>query len=269
MKFTPRSIYGIGFVFTVLLLGLVLTFFQDKKASGPNQSKVLRIKIKKPALNNQEKAKGFTGDQSSAAVIPAPDKSGGAKIEKTVEKEKETFVSVQSLVPKELFSYEASTPRFAVLDKQDPPSGKIGHDTPGTLKGSDPDLRGEKLKYNQLSGIKAEETNGEFTLSLSFAGSINSYNSFTLNAPPRFIIDLSGKWRVPRDSDVKVEGEIAGSVRLGKHPDFLRVVIDLTGEVSAEPIIRKSSSQFIVIIRKAHLRSAAKIQGIFHGKDAY
>jgi len=244
-----RSPYTLAAALAVLLLGFTVTFFQIKNTSTPVHGKILRNKIKTQTSDNETKSNRLANNQSSATVMPSQQTSRVAENRKTVGKE-EAFVSVDHLVPGKLFSYEASIPNLAVLNKTDPSGWKIGLDGSKMTRETPLDLEGQKLEYNQLRRILGKEGAGEFTLILLADGSLDSYNSFFLSSPPRFVIDFSGKWRVPEGPELKLAGEVARSVRLGKHSDYLRVVIDLTDGVSQVPIFKESSKGLIVTIRK-------------------
>lgn len=201
-KPSARLAYGIVAALVVLLWGLSLAFFQNKKVSGPVQAKVIRQKIIKQAAHHEKKDESLVHDKSSALVMPSPTGTQDAGIEKGVEKQnqEDAFVS---------------------------------------------------LEYNRLDKIKTNETAREFSLALLTARTIEGYNSFLLKTPPRFVIDFFGKWRIPKDSELKVQGQIARSVRFGKHSDHLRVVIDLTAGEFEVPTIKEASKELVVTIRKA------------------
>ena len=201
-KPSARLAYGIVSAVVVLLWGLSLTFFQNKKVAGPVHAKVIRQKIIKQAGHHKKKNESSVHDKSLAPGMPSPTGAQDAGIEKGVEKQnkEEAFVS---------------------------------------------------LEYNWLDKIKTNETGGEFSLILLTARAIEGYNSFLLKTPPRFVIDFSGTWRIPKDSELMVQGQIARSVRFGKHSDHLRIVIDLTVGEFEVPTIKETSKGLVVTIRKA------------------
>jgi hypothetical protein len=252
-KPSARLAYGIVAALVVLLWGFSLTFFQNKKVSAPVHAKIIRQRIIKQAVHHKKKDESLVHDKSSALVTPSQTGAQDAGIEKGVEKQNkgEAFVSIDRLVPKEIFSYEASIPKRADLNRTEGSGKKTGPAIVATLTEKVQDFGKKKLEYNRLDKVKTNETAGEFSLALLTARAIEGYDSFLLKAPPRFVIDFSGTWRIPKDSELKVQGQIARSVRFGKHSDHLRVVIDLTAGEFEVPTIKETSKGLVVTIRKA------------------
>ena len=59
------------------------------------------------------------------------------------------------------------------------------------------------------------------------AGPIQKYKKFFMDRPPRLVVDLPGNWKGPRESRIKADNDIVKKIRIGNHPDKLRVVLDL------------------------------------------
>jgi hypothetical protein len=76
-----------------------------------------------------------------------------------------------------------------------------------------------------------EQPNG-FRLTVSLDRENRGYDTFTLQdeRPPKLVLDLKGRWRNPGETVREVESDAVRQVRVGEHPDYLRVVMDLTFE---------------------------------------
>ena len=159
------------------------------------------------------------------------------------------FVSINSLIPKEIISYEYSLSKDLML------SGAVKHGqeieplTPGLSK---KDLHASLEKenvYQRLIAIKPISLKDGCEIEILSDSPIHRFDHFFLYSPPRLVINLFGKWRPPRDSEIKLESDLLRRIRLGLYRDKLRIVFDLEKDEFMEPIIREFSRGLIVIIR--------------------
>lgn len=75
----------------------------------------------------------------------------------------------------------------------------------------------------------------------------------TADSPARVIIDLPGHWEHDGPGEVTGAG-IVRKVRIGKHPDKLRIVLDLTvdstSKLSGKPVIEETGGGLTITVRK-------------------
>lgn len=85
-------------------------------------------------------------------------------------------------------------------------------------------------------GVTAEDRPGEFLLTVKTSAAPVGYEKFFLDGPPRVVLDLSGVWRYSGPWSLSGKGSLVRMIRLGKHADKFRVVIDLAQD--ADLILR-------------------------------
>ncbi len=76
-------------------------------------------------------------------------------------------------------------------------------------------------------GVTAEDRPGEFTLTVKTSAAAAGYEKFFLDNPPRVVLDLAGAWRYTGPLSLSGKGTLVRMIRLGKHADKFRVVLDL------------------------------------------
>ncbi len=94
--------------------------------------------------------------------------------------------------------------------------------------------------------------NGEFSLLISADAPIRDYTCFFLTdeTPPKFVVDLSGKWKNPGKSVFKAESDMTEAVRVGEHPGFLRVVTDLRINEPLSPVFKELPEGLLITIKR-------------------
>lgn len=78
-----------------------------------------------------------------------------------------------------------------------------------------------------LTALAPRSGDGSFELAASAGGPVEDANIFPLSDPPKLVVDLAGKWDRKVKSPVAVDGPLVKQVRLGNHPEYLRLVLDL------------------------------------------
>jgi hypothetical protein len=122
-------------------------------------------------------------------------------------------------------------------------SGRLETPSTNTRKGS-----GESRR---LEEIVQKASEGELRVDLFAGGPIKAFRYFFMNAPPRLVIDLRGTWETQRDSSLTVTQRVAKKIRIGKHPDKLRVVIDLKDGAFPPSATIQETREGLAIILKA------------------
>ncbi|NWG03847.1 MAG: type IV pilus secretin PilQ [Syntrophaceae bacterium] len=81
-------------------------------------------------------------------------------------------------------------------------------------------------KAKEVANVLIEEKNDRVTFNIIGNGRIENYDSFKLDSPARLVVDLWGiESRYPKKS-IKMNNPFVKAVRLGQHPDKLRLVFD-------------------------------------------
>ena len=77
-----------------------------------------------------------------------------------------------------------------------------------------------------LERVEASKAGKGVVIHLVADGSVDNAASFTLNDPPRLVIDLAGVKSAVKKKEVGVGGSLVQRVRIGAHEDKVRVVVD-------------------------------------------
>ena len=213
---------------------------------------IVLIKAQKPSPpNHGVLVRKTITDRASSERTASTDVKKLDKMSKAIEdvnKDNE-FVSINSLIPKEIISYEYSLSKDLMLSGAAKHGQGIEPLTPGLSK---KDLQASLEKenvYQRLIAIKPISLKDGCEIEILSDSPIHRFDHFFLYSPPRLVINLFGKWRPPRDSEIKLESDLLKGIRLGLHRDKLRIVFDLEKDEYMKPIIRESSRGLIVIIR--------------------
>ena len=82
-------------------------------------------------------------------------------------------------------------------------------------------------------------------------GPVKAYKSFFLQDPPRFVIDLDGEWQTRRWPEIRVNSDLVKKIRIGRHPDRLRIVMDLKiGQVPSSKLSDSPEGLVVILQRK-------------------
>ncbi|WP_043645291.1 AMIN domain-containing protein [Fundidesulfovibrio putealis] len=132
------------------------------------------------------------------------------------------------------------------------PAASSGASTPSEK--ALPDEKPAAAKGTRILEIKTQDKPGEFVLTIVTDGPVEKVTSFHAKGPARLAVDLQGSWQSALGASTPVEGELFERIRLGAHPDKLRLVIDYRDkELSAfsEQIVEKQPKGVVVRIPKA------------------
>ncbi|OQY59435.1 MAG: hypothetical protein B6245_06680 [Desulfobacteraceae bacterium 4572_88] len=93
---------------------------------------------------------------------------------------------------------------------------------------------------------------GDFKIALSADGPVREHRFFFLKDedPAKLVIDLPGRWEYPGDSMIKVADTSIENIRVGEHPDYLRVVLDLNVRELPPPMFMESSEGLIITVKR-------------------
>ncbi|MBN2122922.1 MAG: AMIN domain-containing protein [Deltaproteobacteria bacterium] len=116
-----------------------------------------------------------------------------------------------------------------------PPAPKA---SPAASQGS-PSLR--------LDQIRPSSSEGRLRLEFITNHPVGRHRDFIMDDPPRLVIDLPGAWLDPRRGRLVLESPLAKGIRIGRHPEKLRVVVDLVSGVPLGPITIEHPPQGVVV----------------------
>lgn len=104
-----------------------------------------------------------------------------------------------------------------------------------------------------LRRLDLQESEGALEIHFWLAGRVSDYRSFLAQRPRRFVVDLPGSWQVLVAARHKLGHHLANQVRIGKHPDKLRVVADLGLDASNDVQVQMTAKGFLIRISPAPL----------------
>ncbi|MBW2543445.1 MAG: type IV pilus secretin PilQ [Deltaproteobacteria bacterium] len=91
----------------------------------------------------------------------------------------------------------------------------------------------EPTPATEFTGLEVEETSDGILVKLQANGLISSLMTFTLDDPPRLVVDLLELKAAADLSTRELDSEFVSRIRVGEHPDKIRVVVD--GGKAPEP----------------------------------
>lgn len=78
-------------------------------------------------------------------------------------------------------------------------------------------------------------------------GRRGAFKTFYLDNPPRRVVDIPGRWRYAGPTDHPLRFNEVGSIRVGEHPDFLRIVFDYARGETRPPLVQTTPDGLSVI----------------------
>ncbi|MBI4806892.1 MAG: AMIN domain-containing protein [Desulfovibrio sp.] len=98
--------------------------------------------------------------------------------------------------------------------------------------------------------LTVSETGEEVIITLQGASTSSKPEALLLGAPPRLVIDLPGAWSYK--STDKPAGSLVKAVRVGTHPEKLRLVLDLANPPKGpkHPAVEKTSEGLVIKLGK-------------------
>lgn len=88
-----------------------------------------------------------------------------------------------------------------------------------------------------LESVKITAEGAGIAIRLQADRPVEEFSQFSLDSPPRRVIDLPGDWSYEGPQTFAIGAKKMDRLRMGLHPDKLRLVIDLSAEKSAEATI--------------------------------
>ena len=103
-----------------------------------------------------------------------------------------------------------------------------------------------------LKDILYESSAEEFHAVVSSDKPIRQYSSFFLTDenPPKLVVDLAGKWKKPGKFLFKAANTMVQNIRVGIHPAYLRIVMDLKEKETLASVIEESPEGLSIRVKK-------------------
>ena len=100
---------------------------------------------------------------------------------------------------------------------------------------------------NAIKQISVAASGEGVVITIMTSRPIEKYVHFSLGSPSRLIVDLSGKWRMFTGSASVTQNAVVKDVRVGMHPDKLRIVADCLGKAPSNVKIVRTSEHTLTI----------------------
>lgn len=101
-----------------------------------------------------------------------------------------------------------------------------------------------------LKGIERESREDALALRVLSDEPIRLYRNFFMSSPPRLVIDLPGRWGNPKDTVFPLTDQMVRRLRVGKHADKLRLVIDMQEGAPMPAATLSEDAEGLLIILK-------------------
>jgi hypothetical protein len=108
-------------------------------------------------------------------------------------------------------------------------------------------------KGGRVVDVTVQDTPGEFVLTITTDGPVERVTSFYAKDPARLAVDIWGGWQSSVPGVIAVGGPLIERIRIGSHPDKLRLVVDYRDKESAgfsEPVVEKKDTGVVVRVPK-------------------
>ena len=109
-----------------------------------------------------------------------------------------------------------------------PAPGATKPSTPAPAKPSATGKQAAVAPYSTLEEVLAFPADNGLVVALHLIGEVGEVKHFALRDPLRYVIDVSGRWRVKSPKEIEVNSGKVKRIRIGEYPDKVRVVVDLS-----------------------------------------
>ncbi len=124
-------------------------------------------------------------------------------------------------------------------------------------KAGEPAARAAKAGERVLRRIDIDDEKEALAVNLVADGPVENFKVFALEGPNRLVVDLVGDWRGPERKEIPVDRKGVARVRMGRHPEHYRVVIDFSDAVAARPRVAPSEFGVRIQLPEAAMISSA------------
>ncbi|MEW5774024.1 MAG: AMIN domain-containing protein, partial [Thermodesulfobacteriota bacterium] len=77
-----------------------------------------------------------------------------------------------------------------------------------------------------ISAVTATVSGGTTRITVTAGSPVEGFTAFPLAGPPRFVVDMPGRFAYQGASSIPVAGGALTAVRVGAYPDKVRLVLD-------------------------------------------
>jgi hypothetical protein len=102
--------------------------------------------------------------------------------------------------------------------------------------------------------VSASDKPGEYVLTVTTSAPVGEVTRTYMDGPPRLIIDLAGRWTYTGALSLAGKSPLVRQVRVGKHPDSLRLVLDLAPEAVTRlreaPVVDRTPNGVVIRLPK-------------------
>jgi hypothetical protein len=102
--------------------------------------------------------------------------------------------------------------------------------------------------------VSASDKPGEYVLTVTTTSPVGEVTRTYMDGPPRLVIDLAGRWTYTGPLSLSGKSPLIRLVRVGKHPDRLRLVLDLAPEAVARlreaPVVDRTPNGVVIRLPK-------------------
>lgn len=102
-----------------------------------------------------------------------------------------------------------------------------------------------------LENIVLDKTIDGFSINILTSGPIPDYHLSAFTKPSRMVVDLVGKWKNKGKTVYKFNHNVVEKIRVGKHKEKMRIVMDLSGKRTLSPVIMEKSNGLSLVSSKS------------------
>ena len=113
--------------------------------------------------------------------------------------------------------------------------------------------RAIEQKAGKVLEFKVQNLPGEFVLTIVTDTPVEKVESFHAKSPARLVVDIMGGWQAAGPSNRSVDSDLVEKIRVGVHPDKLRLVMDYKDKdlpQVSEPIIERQPKAVVIRLPK-------------------
>lgn len=115
-----------------------------------------------------------------------------------------------------------------------------------------------KAKY--IADLAVEESDSGTQIIIIGDGYIGDYNTFTLADPPRIVTDVIAVQNLFRKNSINIKNQLLKTVRIGQHPDKVRLVLDIPDGISSRFTTSKFENKLIITLGESIVEEQSVIE---------
>lgn len=105
----------------------------------------------------------------------------------------------------------------------------------------------------RISAVTATVTGSSTRIAVAAGSAIEGFTTFSLAGPPRFVVDLPGRFEYRGAATIPAAGSVLSGVRVGAYPDKIRLVLDFAkpgpdGRPAKAPAVSSSPQGLVITV---------------------